>query len=106
MDIHERLNQLLQERGWSRYKLSKECGLSEETLSNIYKRGTMPSIVTLQAICRGFRITLSQFFSDEDMVEMSPELKKFFDSWIFLTPNQKEAVLHVMEAMSKNDTLK
>lgn len=69
MDVHNRLEQLLKERGWSRYRLSKESGLSEETLTNIFKRGTCPSIATLQDICKGFRISMAQFFADDEMIE-------------------------------------
>ena len=29
MDTHKRLRQLLNERGWTEYRLSKECGLSD-----------------------------------------------------------------------------
>ena len=64
MDTHKRLQTLLDERGWSKYRLSKECGLSESTLANIFRRNTEPSIVTLEAICRGFGITLSQLFAE------------------------------------------
>ena len=56
MDIHERLNNLMEERGWTEYKLSKACGLSESTIANIFRRGTMPSIATLATVavfCRG-----------------------------------------------------
>lgn len=102
MDIHERLNHLLEERGWSRFKLSKESGLSQETIGNIYKRGTVPSIATLQAICDGFKITLSQLFSENDMVGMTPELKQLFDEWVFLTPQQKDAIITVMKAMKNS----
>lgn len=28
MDTHKRLRQLLDESGWTEYRLSKECGLS------------------------------------------------------------------------------
>ena len=74
MDVHARLRQLLDERGWSEYKLSKMSGLSEATVSNVYRRNTVPSIPTLEQICNGFGITLSQFFCEEDMVELAPEL--------------------------------
>ena len=77
MDTHKRLRQLLDERGWTEYRLSKECGLSESTLANIFRRNTLPSISTLEAICAGFGITISQFFADGDMVEMTPEIKNF-----------------------------
>ncbi len=100
MDTHERLRQLLNERGWSEYRLSKNCGLSESTLANIFRRNTVPSITTLETICDAFGITLAQFFAEEDNVELTPDLKEFFDSWVCLTPSQKAAVLQVMKAMN------
>lgn len=102
MDIHQKLWQLLNERGWTEYRLSKECGLSQSTLTNVFHRGTFPSIPTLETICRGFGISLSQFFAEGEMVEMTPELKKLFDGWRPLTPQQKEAVLTVVQAFSSD----
>ena len=63
MDVHQKLDQLMQNRGWSAYRLSKECGLSESTIANILKRNATPSIATLESLCAGFGITLSQFFA-------------------------------------------
>lgn len=98
MDVHERLMELLDERGWSEYRLARESGLSDSTIHNIYKRNTSPSIPTLETICKGFGITLSQFFAEGEMVEMTPELKALFEGWRPLTPQQKAAVLTVVEA--------
>ena len=78
MDTHERLRQLLKERGWTEYRLSKNCGLSESTIANIFRRNTVPSIATLETICDGFGITMSQFFAEDEMVELSPDLKELF----------------------------
>ena len=38
-------------------------------------------------------------FAEGEMVELTPDLKAFFDCWITLDPCQKEAVLQVMKAM-------
>ena len=102
LDTHERMRKLLAERGWSEYRLAKEAKLSESTIMNIFRRNATPSIPTLEAICKGFGITVSQFFAENDMVELSPELKALFDGWVFLTPQQKTAVLQVIEAFSEN----
>ena len=56
----------MKEREWTEYRLSKECGLSESTLANIFRRNTVPSITTLETICDAFGITLSQFFLEDD----------------------------------------
>ena len=77
--------------GWTRYAAG---GIVEDN------RNTMPSIPTLEAICRGMGITLSQFFANGDMVELTPELMELFDSWVNLTPEQKAAALQLLKAMS------
>ncbi len=59
----------------------------------------MPSLATLEMICQGFKISLSQFFAEDEMIECTPELKEVFDAWRYLTPVQKDAVLAVMKAM-------
>ena len=100
MDTNERLRQILDERGLTTYKMSELSGLSHTTLANVFKRNTVPSISTLQAICNGFGITLSQFFAEGDMVEMTPELKQLFEGWVNLNPKQKAAVLQMIEAMN------
>ena len=100
MDTHEKLRQLLKERGWTEYRLSKNCGLSESTLANIFRRNTVPSIATLETICKGFGITMSQFFAENEMVELSPELKELFDNWVFQTPQVKASVLQLLKSIS------
>ena len=102
MDVNERLRKLLQERGLTTYKMAELCGLSQTTLANVFKRNTVPSISTLQAICKGFGITLSQFFAEGEMVEMTPELKELFDGWVNLNPEQKAAVQQMINAMNNS----
>ena len=99
MDTLARLRQLLNDRGWTEYRLSKECGLAQSTIGNIYRRNVNPSLDTLETICKGFGITLSQFFAEGEVVELTPELKEVFENWISLTPRQKEAALQMLKAM-------
>ena len=100
MDVLERLRVLLDERGWTEYRLAKECGLSESTIANIFRRNSVPSITTLESICNGFGITLSQCFADGDMVELTPQAKELFDNWVTLTPEQKNAVLTMVRTFN------
>lgn len=89
---------MLDKSGWTEYRLTKNCGLSQSTLVNIFKRNNIPSIKTLESICDGFGITLAQFFADGDMVELTPELKEKFDRWMILLSNQKDALLAMLRA--------
>ena len=102
MDINDKIRQILKDRGWTPYRLAKESGLSDATVGNIFRRNTVPSMPTLEAICGGLGITLAQFFAEGDMVEMSPELKELFDDWAHLTPDQKQAIRQTIKAMLHN----
>ena len=60
----------------------------------------VPSISTLEAICDGFGITMSQFFTDGDLTVLTPEQKELFDKWVALTPEQKSAVYGLIAAFT------
>ncbi len=97
MDITKRLIELQKRYGWTDYKIAKEAGLSPNTVSNIYRRGNTPSMVTLEAICKAFNITMAQFFAEDDMVELTPELRELFDRWTALTDEQKAALWQIIK---------
>ncbi|MDO4330767.1 MAG: helix-turn-helix transcriptional regulator [Lachnospiraceae bacterium] len=100
MDVIKRINALTEERGWSTYKLASKSGLSSSTIANIYRRNTIPSITTLEAICDAFGITLSQFFAEDmDAVPLTPEQKHLFDMWSNLTISQKELIENLIKEL-------
>lgn len=77
IDTKKRIKELMDERGWTIYELSKRSGLAQTTISNMWKRNTEPTIPSLRALCNGFGITLAQFFAEGEMVELTPEQKTF-----------------------------
>lgn len=97
MDILKRLQDLQKQRGWSDYKIAKEAGLSPNTVSNVYRRGNVPSLVTLEALCSAFGITPAQFFADGEMIELTPELRKLFEKWATLNDEQKQVIWQIMK---------
>ena len=101
--VHIALKELGIPSGQDGFLLAKKSGLSQSTIANIYRRNTVPSIATLEVICKGFGITLSQFFADEQMVELTPDLKRIFDCWVNLTPSQKDAAVQMLMAMNAED---
>ena len=84
--------------GWSDCRIAKEPDLSQGTVSNIYKRNTTPNIYTLEAICKGFGITLSQFFADNDLVELTPELRELIKNWSKLSEDKKAILMQMIKA--------
>ena len=63
VDIHKRIKQMAKDRGLSTYELAKRSGMTISSLYNMFERGTMPKIETLQKICDGMEVSLSDFFA-------------------------------------------
>ena len=99
MNTNERIRHLMDEREWTEYRLAKESGLSQSTIANLFKRNTVPSVSTLEAICSGFGITLSQFFCEGNIVELSDDQKELFNRWVKLTKEQKKLLLELIRNM-------
>ena len=99
MDARERIRSLMQERGWSEYRLAIASGLSQSTVANIFNRNTTPSVTTLESICNGFGITLSQFFSESNLVELTADQKQLFDAWKSLSVEQKQLVFDLIRLL-------
>ena len=100
MDILEKIKKLRDARGWSNYKLAKESKISEGSLNNLFRLNNQPTIPTLEAICSGFSITLSQFFAEDDeAVILSAEQKEMLNEWNTLTTEQKIVVLELIKKM-------
>lgn len=101
MDAKARIKELMEERGWSEYRLAIASGLSQSTVANIFNRNTTPSVATLESICNGFGITLAQFFAEGDMVELTEEQKEMFAAWSALTREQKDVLAQLILVMKQ-----
>jgi len=99
MDANMRIHQLQNERNWSKYRLAIESNLSQSTIANIFKRGTVPSITTLRSICVAYNITLSQFFQEGTFVDLTDDQIVLFNHWLTLSPQQKMAINDVIMSM-------
>lgn len=100
MDVKGRIRELMDARGWTEYQLKKESGLAASTLANIFHRGTVPGIATLEAICAAFGITLSQFFAgEEEAVALTPSQRELLERWSRLNDDQRRAVLQIIDTM-------
>lgn len=53
-------------------------------------------MVTLEALCKAFGISLAQFFAENELVELTPELRNLVDSWIALNDEQKAALWQII----------
>lgn len=97
MDIISRINELMEQRGWTPYQLAKHSGLSQSTIANIYRRNTIPSVPTLENICKAFHISLAQFFIEagEEFYPLNKNQQEFMDFYIQLEEEKQHVVMNV-----------
>lgn len=100
MDVLERINQLRRDRSWTEYQLAEATEIPQSTISSWYRKGMLPSIGSLEKICKGFDITMAYFFSDgNEAVVLTEEQRKLFDNWNRLTPEGKQTLIAFLEQL-------
>ena len=100
MNVLDRITQLRMEKGWTEYELAKNADMPQSTISNWYGKHQLPSILSLEKICKGFGVTLSYFFCEGDeAIILTPEQKELLDQWVLLSDNQREKLKAMIDGM-------
>ena len=115
-DILQEITRLRTLRRWSEYQLAQASGITQSTISTWYSNGsgirhypvhhidlvfqTSDSIQSLNKVCKGFGITLSQFFAEgNDPISLTEEQRKLLDDWATLSPQKKQLVRELIKSL-------
>lgn len=99
-DTTGRIKELCMLRSWTYYRLAKESGIPYSTLNTMLHKTNSPSIPTLERICEGFGITLSQFFTEEsEIAKLLPDQRSCLAVWDILDAAGKELALVYMQGL-------
>ena len=101
MDVRQRLVELTQARGWTLYRLSKESGVHWSTIRNMFERDTQPTLPTVEALCRGLGIEMSDLFYDDERATLSAEQQNLLAQWNTLNDNDKAIVLSLLKSLNQ-----
>lgn len=84
----------------SQYELAKRAGMTQSSLSTLLNKGNVPRITTLEKVCKGFGITLAQFFAeDEEYPDLSEEQLKVLNTWQKLSVKEKAAIEKIVSSI-------
>lgn len=99
-DILQEITRLRLERHWSEYELAVHANLPQSTISTWYRKNQTPTIQSLEKICTGCSISLSQFFADrDDVVCLTSEQREVLDRWASLTDRQRALFLELFRSL-------
>ena len=97
MDIIAKIDELKKDRNWTDYDLSQQALITQSTIASMRARNSLPKIETLQAICSAFGITLSQFFLEDEHLDILSEQEKIMlKKYRSLSPKQQKALLDLL----------
>ena len=100
INVRDRLQKLMDERGLNMYSLAKRSGLSWNTIKNIFSRSTNPTVTTLSLICDGLGITLAQFFEEgNDSIHLTAEQQHLVNRWDQLSDREKETISNMVDVI-------
>lgn len=98
--------ELLNSRGWSRYRLCKEANMAQSTLSDILGgKNVNPKTDTLQRIADALEVPISTFFNDDvnstsnnEDITIDTDIKRIERARSKMKPKDKEKMMKILEA--------
>ena len=100
MNLQSKIRALMEERGWTVYRLAKESGVTWSTIRNMFDRNTEPTVPTVEALCQGLGITLEELLLGEGFTALDDEQKDLLSKWSTLTAENKKTMLTLLNKLS------
>ena len=99
-DILTTITEYREERGWTEYQLAEHSGLPQSTISSWYRKNMIPTIPSLEKICKAFGITLSQLFAEGNTpVSLTESQQELLERWAGLSEEQQAVILALLDKM-------
>ena len=106
-DVLKRIKEILDEKGWTLYKLSKETGIPYSSLNSLFNKNNQPTISTLEKICEGLQSSLEDFFSaglshQIEVESYTSEEREIIDSYRKLNKKKKNLLKGFIDLLDQN----
>ncbi|MBQ9304065.1 helix-turn-helix transcriptional regulator [Butyrivibrio sp.] len=106
--FQQKMQQLMKDRGWKKYRLAEEMGVSPSTLQYVFKRDRFPKFETIEKMCSAFDMTIPEFFLEDLVVGKKAgetQTLEIIIEFVKQMPDaQQRRVLNIVQALAK-DTL-
>jgi transcriptional regulator with XRE-family HTH domain len=100
INVLNRITELRLSHNWTEYQLAQKAGLPQSTISSWYRKEMLPTLQSLDKICKAFDMTMAQFLAEDDnLIEITPDQKDLLNRWELLSAKQKMAFLEMLNSV-------
>ena len=102
VNVSERLKYYMEQRGMTIYALAKASGLPWQTVKNIVNQMNNPTVATMEMLCQGLGITVSQFFAENESANtLTAEQEYLLKRWNMISEEEKRIFNDLLDMLVK-----
>lgn len=100
----ERIDELLKERNWSRYRLAKEMNDNPTSINNMFHRPSTPGVPMLRRICAAFGITMAEFYRTDGVISViTPQQNELLEHFTLLDAAGRDRAIAYVKGLAWQD---
>ena len=93
-DVLGRLDELSEQKGYTRYQLAKFSGIPQSTIATWYQKRLYPPVDKLERLCNAMGITLGTFFNTDKSVYLTDCKERELLKQISLLSSEDQRLIH------------
>lgn len=101
MNLGERIKELRESKGLTRYRLTQITGISGHHIKGIEEGTRQPTIDTLEKMIVPLGITLSELFNEGEQAYLSDKEKQLIMNFRTMSEDKSDALLMMSEVLKK-----
>ncbi len=101
MTVQERILELMDKKGWTRYKLAQETGLYLTTVYDWFNdKGYTPDRKSIELVCAAMDISIIEFYSGIDAGELSGEQTLLLQLFEQVPKSKRQVVFDLLRTLA------
>lgn len=101
MTVQDRILELMEKKGWTKYKLAQETGLYQTTVYDWFNdKGYSPDRKSIELICAAMNISIIEFYSGIDAGELSGEQTLLLQLFKQVPESKRQLVFDLLRTLA------
>ena len=101
MTVQDRILELMEKKGWTKYKLAQETGLYQTTVYDWFNdKGYSPDRKSIELICAAMDISIIEFYSGIDAGELNGEQTLLLQLFERVPESKRQLVFDLLRTLA------